>query len=171
VLLHEADPEQYVFVRHQPDLASLFRGPRLELFENLSWRGSVLPLGPAAGSAFDLDDAGKVTEQLFPAKPLGPETETGFLGPLARFLPGWRSIALAGATHVATGDRCTDGWRLGTEEPVCHMGTVAAFANSDQADTLWRPAAAMRVAGLLVSGLTIGATLFYGREKNRARDR
>jgi hypothetical protein len=165
LLLHEADPGQYVFVRHQADLVSLFIGPRLELFENLAWRGSVLPLGPASSSPSALDEAGKVTEQLFPAKALGPQGGTGVFGWLARLLPGWRSIPPAGAQYVATGDRCTDGSRLGDRAPICHMGAVAAFPSPGQAETLWRPPAGARLIGLLIGGLTLIGSLFYVRTK------
>jgi hypothetical protein len=163
VLLHEADPEQYVFLRHQADLAPLYRGRRLELFENLAWRGSVLPLAPAGSSSFAFDDGSEVTQQLIPAEPLAPVTG-GSLGPVARILPGWRSIVPVGAQFVATGDRCTDGWRLEDQEPVCDLGAVAAFSSPAQTETLWRPAAGARVVGLLVSGLTLVGALFYVRK-------
>jgi hypothetical protein len=163
VLLHEADPEQYIFVRQQPDLASLFHGPRLELFENLAWQGSVLSLESAGPSPFALDEAGRVTDQLFPTKALGPQTGTGFFATIAHFLPGWRSIMPTSAEYVTTGDRCTDGWRLGNVEPVCHMGAVAAFRTSNQPETLGRPAAGSRILGCLVSVLTLVGTLVHIR--------
>jgi hypothetical protein len=164
VVLHEVDRSRYSFVERQADLTPIYRGPRLDLFENMAWQGSVLPLAPAGSSSFAFDDGNDVTQQLTAAGPLGPVTGSG-LGPVARILPGWRSIAPITAPYVATGDRCTDGWRLGNEEPACDLGAVAAFSSQDQTESLWRPAAGARVVGLLVSGLTLVGALFYVRKK------
>jgi hypothetical protein len=164
VLLHEVDRQRYSFVERQADLAAIYRGPRLELFENLAWRGSVLPLEPVGSSSFAFDDGSDVTQQLLPQDPVGPIAGVGF-GSVARILPGWRSIAPVPAQYLATGDRCTDGWRLGDEEPVCDLGTVAAFSSPDQAQSLWRRAPGARVIGFLVSGLTLVGALFYVRRQ------
>jgi hypothetical protein len=164
VLLHEVDRSRYSFVERQPDLTAIYRGPRLDLFENLAWRGSVLPLEPVGSSSFAFDDGTDVTQQLLPQDPVGPVTAVG-IGSVARILPGWRSIAPVESPYVATGDRCTDGWRLGGQEPVCDLGTVAAFSSPTQTESLWRPAASVRLTGLLVSGLTLVGALFYVRRK------
>jgi hypothetical protein len=164
VVLHEVDRQRYRFVERQADLTPIYRGPRLDLFENLAWRGTVLPLEPVGSSSFAFDDGSDVTQQLLPQDPVGPVTGVGF-GSLARILPEWRSIAPVPAQYVATGDRCTDGWRLGDEEPVCDLGTVAAFSSPDKAESLWRPVAGARVVGLLVTGLTLVGAVFYVRRK------
>jgi len=164
VVLHEVDRSRYSFVERQVDLTPIYRGPRLDLFENMAWQGSVLPLTPAGSSSFAFGDGSDVTQQLLPQDPAGPVTGVGF-GSVARILPGWRSIAPVESPYVATGDRCTDGWRLGGQEPVCDLGTVAAFSSPEQAESLWRPAAGARVVGLLVSGLTLVGALFYVRKK------
>jgi hypothetical protein len=168
VLLHEVDRSRYSFVERQADLAAIYRGQRLDLFENLAWRGSVLPLDPVGASSFAFDDGSDLTQRLIAGGPLGPVTGSGF-GPVARILPGWRSIAPVAAQYVATGDRCTDGWKLGDQQPVCDLGAVAAFSNPDHAEDLWRPVAGARVVGLLVSGLTLVGGLFYVRRKPTTR--
>jgi hypothetical protein len=168
VLLHEVDRSRYSFVERQPDLTAIYRGPRLDLFENLAWRGSVLPLAPVGSSSFAFDDGSEVTQRLISEGLNGPVTGAGF-GPVARILPGWRSIAPVRAQYVATGDRCTDGWKLGGQEPVCDLGAVAAFSSPDQSESAWRPAAGARVVGLLVSGLTLLGAVFYVRRKPTKR--
>ncbi|MEX2421249.1 MAG: hypothetical protein WD670_05460, partial [Actinomycetota bacterium] len=90
-------------------------------------------------------------ERLLPVGHLAPVGAVGSF-PLAQQLPGWRSIAPVQASYVATGDRCTDGWKLGEEESVCDLGAVAAFPSPSQAETLWRPAAGARVVGFAISG-------------------
>jgi hypothetical protein len=164
VLLHEADRSRYGFVERQADLTAIYRGPRLDLFENMAWQGSVFPLTSPGSSSFAFDDGSDVTQQLIAAGPLGPAA-VGGLGPVARMLPGWRSIAPGEGKYVSTGDRCTDGWRLGDQVPVCDLGAVAAFSSPAQTEALWRPAAGARVVGFLVSGLTLVGALFYVRRK------
>jgi hypothetical protein len=160
VLLHEADRSRYSFVERQADLTAIYRGPRLDLFENMAWHGSVLPLEPVGSPSFRFDDGIDVTQELIAREPLGPVTGSG-LGPVARILPGWRSIAPGEGKYVSTGDRCTDGWRLGNQVPVCDLGAVAAFSMPDHAEDLWRPVAGARMVGLFVSGLTLIGALFY----------
>lgn len=169
VLLSEADRDRYGFLDRQTDLTSLYRGSRLELFENRAWRAGVLPLGSPTAQGSLLSDAASATERLLPEAPRG-RTSAATFPPLARALPGWRSIRPVGADYVATGDRCTDGWRLGNEEPACHLGAVAAFRTPNAPETLWRPLAGARIAGLLVSGLTLVGALLYGRRTTRQRD-
>jgi hypothetical protein len=165
VLLQEADRERYAFLERQSDLTTLYRGPGLELFENRAWRDRVLPLGPASSegsSPFAWEGAAEATRRLLPAAPRAPMT-AGSFPPLARLVPGWRSMEPVPVEYVATGDRCTDGWKLGVEEPMCHLGAVAAFPSPDETETLWRPLVGARVAGFLVSGLTLIGALSYRR--------
>jgi hypothetical protein len=81
VLLHEVDRSRYNFVERQADLTAIYRGPRLDLFENMAWQVSVLPLTPAGSSSFAFDDGNDVTQQLISEGLNGPVT--GPSGPLA----------------------------------------------------------------------------------------
>ena len=118
-------------------------------------------LGAEEPAPFAWDVAAAATERLVPEDPRAPVAAGSF--PLARLVPGWRSVEPGSDEYVATGDRCTDGWKLGEEQPVCHLGAVSAFRSPDQPETLWRPLAGARVAGFLVSGLTLLGALSYGR--------
>jgi hypothetical protein len=162
VLLEEADPERYRFLERQSDLTTLYEGRELQLFENGAWRGPVLPLGREEPAPFAWDVAAVATERLVPEDPRGSVAAGTF--PLARLVPGWRAVEPIPDEYVATGERCTDGWRLGEEEPACHLGAVAAFRGPNQSETLWRPLAGARVAGFIVSGLTLVGALSYGRK-------
>jgi hypothetical protein len=171
VLLAEADRKRYRFLGRQTDLTSLYRGTDIELFENRAWRGRLLPLGPPSPEAsppFADDGAATATatERLVSVSPFGPVAETDF-PPVARILPRWQSIEPVPTEYVATGERCTDGWKLGEEEPICHLGAVAAFPSPDDSETLWRPLAGARIAGLLVSCLTLLGGLSYCRWEKR----
>jgi hypothetical protein len=161
VLLEEADWERYRFLERQSDLTTLYKGTELQLFANGAWRGRVLPLGRDEPAPFAWDVAPAATERLVAEDPRAPVAVGTF--PLARLIPGWRSVEPGSDEYVATGNRCTDGWRLGEEKPVCHLGAVAAFPSPDEPETLWRPLAGARVAGFLISGLTLVGALSYGR--------
>jgi hypothetical protein len=165
VLLEEADPERYRFLERQSDLTTLYEGTGLQLFENDAWRGRMLPLGREEPAPFAWDVAAAATDRLVPEDPRAPVASDSF-PPLARLIPGWHSVDPVPDEYVATGDRCTDGWRLGEEEPVCHLGAIAAFPSPDRPETLWRPLAGARVAGVLISGLTLIGALSYGRWMN-----
>jgi hypothetical protein len=161
VLLKEADWDRYRFLERQSDLTRLYEASELQLFENDAWRGPVLPLGREEPAPFAWDVAAAATEQVYPEDPRGPVAAGTF--PLARLVPGWRSVEPVPDEYVASGDRCTDGWKLGEEQPVCHLGAVAAFPSPDEPETLWRPLAGARVAGFFISGLTLIGALSYGR--------
>jgi hypothetical protein len=165
VLLEEADPDRYRFLERQSDLTTLYKGTELQLFENGAWRGRVLPLEAASderSSPPAWERAAEATKRLLPAAARAPVARGSF-PLLGRLVPGWRSVNPVPDTYVATGDRCTDGWRLGEEEPLCHLGAVAAFPSPDEPETLRRPLAGGRIAGVLVSGLTLVGALSYGR--------
>ena len=166
ILLHEVDANTYGFLQHQSDLTSAYRGPSLELFENRAWSGATLPLSQATTTGSPSDpwgDAAATTDTLFPEPPRAPLAATSSLLPWARFLPGWPSIAPGQTPYVATGDRCTDGWRLGGDVPTCHLGAVAAFTSPHEVETLWRPAVGARVTGFLITGFALIGALAYGR--------
>lgn len=176
-LVREADWETYRFLEDQSDLRLLFENRDISLYENVAWRGLTYELSPGnplvspaavTGSAQEL----KVTAQLRPAPPLAPREDDWF-PPLARFLPGWRSVGPDGSSaFIGTGDRCTDGWRLGKEVPLCHLGAVAAFPSSETPQELWRPLAGVRLTGFTLSALTLIAVgLAVGRYARRAHRR
>jgi hypothetical protein len=161
-LLNEADAQRYNFLAQQTDLTLTYRGPNLALFENQAWHGSDLPLGPADSAAFTWGDAGAATERLIPMDARASMSGTGF-DRVGRILPGWRSIGPVLTVYVSTGERCTDGWQLGEQAPVCHLGAVATFSSPGQAEELWRPAAGARVVGLLITGLALIGVLVSQR--------
>lgn len=172
--MREADWEAYRFLERQEDLLLVYRGEGISLYENLAWGGPVLGLSagedlssPAAlpGSA----NEGAATRELLQAPPLAPQQNDPF-PPLARALLHWRRIEPASSSaFVATGDRCTDGWRLGDQVPRCHLGAVATFPAPDRPAVLWRPLAGARITGLGVSVLTLVGTGLYLRRVSRAR--
>jgi hypothetical protein len=173
ILLHEVDANTYGFLQHQSDLLSVYRGPSLELFENSAWRGPTLALAPApaAGSSSDAWDGAAAADTFLPEPPRAPQAPTGSLLRWARILPGWRSVAPAPMPYVSTGDRCTDGWKLGGDASLCDLGAVAAFTSPTQTETLWRPAVGARVTGFLITGFALIGALSYGRWAKRNMER
>lgn len=93
---------------------------------------------------------------------------------LARLLPGWRRPRPTDAPWLLTEDRCTDGWRLGDAEAVCHLGALAAFPRQDRREPLWRPVAGPAVVGYAVStgaGLTLVGLLVFRLRPRRGKTR
>jgi hypothetical protein len=162
VLLEEADSDRYRFLERQSDLTRLYEGTELQLFENRAWQGPILPLGPESPAPLAWDVAATATERLVQEDPRAPVAADTF-PPLARVVLGWPSVEPVQEEFFGTGDRCTDGWRLGEEQPTCHLGAIAAFPSPDRSETLWRPLAGARVVGVLISGLTLVGALSYGR--------
>lgn len=171
--MREADWEAYRFLERQEDLLLVYQGEGIALYENLAWGGELLGLSPGEelASPAELPGSGNeddVTRELLPAPPLVPRQDDPF-PPLARTLPHWRRIEPgSGSAFVATGDRCTDGWRLGDEPSRCHLGVVAAFPAPDRPEVLWRPPAGARLVGLGVSVLALLGTGLYVRRVSRA---
>lgn len=170
--MREADWEAYRFLERQGDLLLLYEDEQISLYENLAWPGSVMPLsaGEDPGTPADLsgfEDDREATRELRPAPPPVPRQDDDF-PPLARVLPHWRTVdPVEGAAFVATGDRCTDGWRLGGEAPRCHLGAVAAFPNPRAPKPLWRPLAGARLAGFGLSAVALLGTALYVRRVSR----
>lgn len=170
--MREADWEAYRFLERQDDLLLLYRDEAISLYENLAWRGPVMPLSPGEdlASPGDLPGSGDeraATRELRSTPPLVPRQDDAF-PPLARVLPHWRAVGpVEGAAFVATGDRCTDGWRLGGEAPRCHLGAVAAFPNPRAPEPLWRPLAGARLAGFGLSAVALLGTALYVRRVSR----
>ena len=121
LLLREADRDRYGFVRRQTDLAPLFRGQDLELFENRAWRGRVLPLGPAspeAASPFVDEGAVTATERLRAVPALAPVAESDF--PPAREVPPGMALDRPGSWGVRRNRRALHG-RLEARRGCAHM--------------------------------------------------
>lgn len=166
-LFHEIDWREYGFLRRQPDLNEIYRDPDLELYENTAWRGDVLPLSGARSVGGLADVIGEpeevqVTESLFLATPLVPSTGEG-VPAIGQILPGARTIPPHDSSHVATGMRCTDGWRLGAQQAECLLGAVAAFSTPSEPTSLRSGFLGAWVIGYAVSALTLTAVFVYGR--------
>jgi hypothetical protein len=172
-LLHEADWQTYRFLERQDDVRLLYDSDRISLYENLAWPGPVMALSAGSNTtssagALDNGHGQELTTELHPAPPLVSPQNDAF-PPLARPLPQWQAIEpVVGATFVATGDRCTDGWRLGDESPLCDLGAVTAFSNPDQTDRLWRPLAGARLLGFALSAVALIGMGLYSTAVGRA---
>jgi hypothetical protein len=84
-----------------------------------------------------------------------------YLPAVARLLPGWPQVSpsSAGSPFIATGDRCTDGWRLGDQAALCQLGAIATFKDPSRTESLWRPFAGATIIGYLVSSFALVGTL------------
>jgi len=166
--MHEADWEDYRFIVRQDDLHLLYEDGTISLYENLAWPGPVMPLsaGSSPTPTTNLISTGverELTKELRAAPPLVPPQSYAF-PPLARPLPQWRSIKpVGGAAFLTTGDRCTDGWKLSDEAPLCDLGAVAAFPNPTEIERLWRPVAGARVLGFALSVVALIAIALHVR--------
>jgi hypothetical protein len=166
-LLHEVDWWQYRFLFRQQDLTLVYRGTGIVLFANQAWSGDPMGLVPGSPVTHPSDLVGtggemQVTSRLFPAPALAPPSDESFPR-VAEPLPSWREIGTQGSPIVSTGDRCTDGWRLGSEVARCQLGAVAAFPSPAHPESLWRPLAGAWLIGYLLSGLTLLGVLVYRR--------
>jgi hypothetical protein len=163
--LREADWERYRFLTRQQDLVPIYRGEGLVLFENRAWRGSIIGLDKGATIAepsqlFGSPREREVVSRLFPTRPLVSGDAGGF-ATLGRRLADGPQVGAMAAPFVATADRCSDGWRLGSDESTCDLGAVAAFESAPRARTLVRPLAGVQMLGYVFSGLTLAAATFY----------
>jgi hypothetical protein len=174
VSLREVDFWKYRFLERQDDLAPMYRGKSLVLFENLDWREAPvgLELGDDVEGVSTLFGSGKereVTDRLHESRPLRPRAGGAF-PPIARALPIWRRLEPSNPPLLLTADRCTDGWRLGRQAARCHLGAVAAFESPERPEVLWRPLAGTRILGYLVSGLTLASAAVYLLRARRPSD-
>jgi hypothetical protein len=142
----EAEPEDLTLLTRQEDLTRIYASDDLVLFENRAWRGNIVGLTA-------------VTERAPYVEPVGDPAL-----PLVRRVPGWKSIEPGPQTAVSVGERCNDGWRLGTAPARCHLGAIAAFARPRSEAALWRPFAAMQVWAFAI---TIGALLWVAVRHRR----
>jgi hypothetical protein len=164
--LKEADWNRYEFLTRQEDLVSIYRSDRLVLFENEAWRGYVIGLDEGASIAapsevFGSAEERDVANRIFSSDSLVTRADGGFSA-LADRLPNRKRVAATEGAFVATGDRCSDGWRLGDDEPICDLGAVAAFENPRSDDAaLSRPLTGVQLIGYVLSGLTLVAAAIY----------
>jgi hypothetical protein len=169
LLLKEADWKTYGFLSRQADLVPVYGGSRLTLFENAAWEPGVWPLWPAGSSppaplpSVQARDRGSA-HRLELNAPLTAPTG-GTFPPVARLLPVWPRISPSslGAPFIATGDRCTDGWRLGDQAALCQLGAIATFKDPSRTESLWRPFAGATIVGYLLSGFALLGMLLYLR--------
>jgi hypothetical protein len=164
-LLREVDHWEYEFVRSQRDLRPVYQGARLDVYENQAWAPAPRPLGPdgrraTVAQVIDSDEERAVTERVIEAEALAQRADGSFPA-VARILVRWRTVGPTEGTHLLTGDRCTDGWRLEDEAPRCHLGAAAAFSSSRRADVLWRPLAGANVVGYGLSLLSAVGSATY----------
>jgi hypothetical protein len=129
----EADRDDLELLSRQRDLARIYDGGDLVLFESRAWHGDVIGL-----------------EAIVEREPY-----VGAVGdpklPLVHRLPGWSTVATRSEPAVAVGERCNDGWLLEDAVARCHLGAIAAFDTPEEDAVLWRPIAAMQVWALAVT--------------------
>jgi hypothetical protein len=135
VWLKEVDWWRYGFLKRQTDLHPIYQGEKVEVFENDAWRQAPTWL-PAQRA--DLQP------------PIVPPV-VGWSPSVGRSWPGWSQIHPGSQTFVATGQRCTDGWRLGADQPACRVGAAAVFSSPRSAQPLWRPQQVTDALALVVS--------------------
>jgi Alpha-(1->3)-arabinofuranosyltransferase len=162
----DADFREYRMLNRAPDMELLWEGEELTLFENRAWRGDVLGLANGSferrsSSLFGTPRELDATRQLVRSPPPVERAGDDF-PPIARPFPAWHDVASTATPFVSTGERCTDGWRLGDQQARCHLGAVAAFRSPESESVLWRPVEGARVAGYAIA-LSTFAGLFLAR--------
>jgi hypothetical protein len=163
-LPHIADWRSYKFLEKQRDLRLVFGGNELTLYENLAFSGTSYGLneGSSATNLADVlaspaDEEPATTE--LAALPANAATQP-FPGPaFVEGLPGWDRVDPVDTPVVGTDRSCLDGWRLGNEEPVCHLGALAAFRSPGTDVPLWRPGIALQILAYLISASAAGALI------------
>jgi hypothetical protein len=160
-LAHVADFGSYKFLDRQSDLELVLSTDDMTLYQNLAFRGTsyglteastASGLGQVLASA-ELQEKAASELQVFEAsaasEPLpGPSFIQG--------VPGWDRIDGVDTPVVGTDKSCLDGWRLGNEDPVCHLGALAAYQSSGTDVRLWRPGVAVQAAAYLISIVAAG---------------
>jgi hypothetical protein len=153
----------------QRDLVPVYEGSRVTLFVNAAWKPGVWPLWPSGPSpvaplpSVQARDRGTAHRLQLNAPLSAPSGST--FPPVARLLPVWLHLSPSsdGAPFIATGARCTDGWRLGGQAALCQLGAIATFKDPSRTEPLWRPFAGATIVGYLLSGFALLSTLLYLR--------
>jgi hypothetical protein len=135
----EVDWWRYAFLRRQTDLRPIYRGQKIEVFENVAWRKPPTPLAESQAD---------VKPPIVPSVP-------GWFPSFGRLLPRWPDVSPTAQAFVATGQRCTDGWRLGSEEPSCRGGAAAIFPSPPSPQALWRPQELTDALALVISAVAL----------------
>jgi hypothetical protein len=157
VWLKEVDWWRYAFLKHQTDLRSIYAGEKIEVFENEAWQPDPRPLSASRANV---------------RPPIVPPVR-GWFPSIGQSLPGWTHIRAAGDELIATGQRCTDGWRLGSETPSCLAGAAAVFQSPERSRPLWRPQKLTDALALLLSlgALAVCVAMVLKRDRPRERPR
>jgi hypothetical protein len=163
-LPHVADWRGYKFLEKQRDLRLVFGGDELTLYENPAFSGTSYRLNEGSSVTNLADLLASSTEQEAAATELTPLPASSATKPLpgpafAEGLPGWDRIDAVDTPVVGTDRSCLDGWRLGNEEPVCHLGALAAFRSPGTDVPLWRPGIALQILAYLISACAVGALI------------
>ena len=151
VWLKEIDWWRYGFLKRQLDLERIYDGEGIVVFENTEWEPPPQPV-----AATDVD-----------ASPPLVSRSPGWFPAFGARLPVWSSVGPVDDPFVEIGRRCTDGWRLGDEEPICASGAVATFPSPARPEPLWRPQQATDVVGGVASVATFLVTVLMLRRPPR----
>jgi hypothetical protein len=167
--------QSYRFLNRQRDLRLLSSGHGFTLYENVAWRDSFYGLRRTRATTLRnvLTDASAqdvASEALIPLDPLvaRPGTASLDVWGFDPFIP--QRIR---APFIGTSLSCIDGWRLGDEEALCHLGALAAFRNRAPTERLRSTFFGIQSAGYVVSGVALAALVIglLRRRRRRQRDR
>jgi hypothetical protein len=163
-LAHISDFGSYRFLDRQPDLRQIFSSGEMTLYENLAFSGTSYSLREGSSATNLTGVLASPAEQERAATKLTPlpasSATKSLPGPaFAEGLPGWDRIDAVDTPVVGTDRSCLDGWRLGNEEPVCHLGALAAFRSPGTDVPLWRPGIALQILAYLISACAVGALI------------
>jgi len=172
VLANIADYRSYQWLYRQQDLSPLHTGEDLTLFENEAWRGHTYGLEEEDENTSELDVLAEEGQEIAAEQLIASDIDavtSELPGPqLMEALPGWDRVQPPEAPVTGTDKSCIDGWRLGDEEAVCHLGGVAAFANPGTDVNLWRPGVFVQALGYTLSLVaTVALWRFIVRERRR----
>jgi hypothetical protein len=178
VLPYIADWRSYErFLERQSDVRPVFAGDELTLFENTAYAGNLYGLEADSSELLSLSDVlnsadgeKDVVSQLRILEPTA--LNKPLPGPsFAEALPGWDRIQATDAPFIGTDRACLDGWRLGPQDPGCHLGAVAAFESPGTDVHLWRPGVALQLVAYLVSLIAVIALLIAVKKAERANEK
>jgi hypothetical protein len=174
VLANIADYRTYQWLHRQDDLMPLHTGEELTLFENEAWPGSTYGLEDGDENTSLTDILTSAEGQRLAAEQLVESDIDAATSPLPgpgvmEAAPGWDRVQPRDTPITGTDKSCVDGWRLGSEEAVCHLGGVAAFSNPGTEVNLWRPGVFVQLSAYVLSVIA-GVVLWrlIARERHSA---
>jgi hypothetical protein len=173
-LANVADYRSYQWLYRQDDLSPLYTGEELTLFENEAWRGNTYGLEQPDEAVSEIEVFDEDGQQLAAERLIESDIEVAtsqLPGPgVVEALPGWDRVQPPDAPITGTDKSCIDGWRLGNEEAVCHLGGAAAFANPGTEVKLWRPGVFVQVLGYALSlAAAVALWRFIARQRRRSQ--